>query len=51
MGQTSKSPDDTPSLIPPAWTTPVLHVYGHLAKLTQGTSGAMGEVVGMRPCL
>lgn len=34
-----------------AWSTPELVAYGHLAKLTRGSSGTMGEASGMMVCL
>lgn len=33
------------------WARPVIVEYGHLAKLTRGSSGNKGEAGGMMPCL
>jgi len=37
----------------PKWSRPQLVPYGHLAKLTRGTSGSMAEGSGLMrtPCL
>ena len=34
-----------------SWIKPVLVEYGHLAKLTRGTSGTITEAMGRKMCL
>ena len=54
MDQPRDSHESRPEAAAPArreWSTPVIVAYGHLAKLTRGTSGNMGEASGMMPCL
>ena len=48
--------DSDKNVTPPAparrgWVRPVLVEYGHLAKLTRGTSGTVGEFTTKKKCL
>lgn len=54
MQKPSEPRDPRPVAGTPArreWSKPVLVAYGHLAKLTRGSSGNKGESGGMMPCL
>lgn len=43
--------EDGPVPAPAVWVKPVLVEYGHLAKLTRGSSGLVTEAGGMKMCL
>lgn len=44
-------PEDGAAPAPGVWVKPVLVEYGHLAKLTRGSSGLVTEAGGMKMCL
>lgn len=55
---TNRPPQDAPQHPPGArpkaersWIKPVLVEYGHLAKLTRGSSGTIPESMGRMKCL
>ena len=54
MKNPSEPRDSQPAASAPArrqWSKPEIVVYGHLAKLTRGTSGMFTESGGMTPVM